>query len=308
MKKWKAITSGALTAALLTAFGVYSTNRLLHIQKKDEEEIIRRERVAKRLNQEEFDALPKEEMTIPSAQNYPIHAYFVQPHDTKKYVVFCHGVTETKWNSIKYMNLFLKRGYNAVIYDHRRHGLSGGDTTSYGHFEKQDLKAIVDEVRHRVGEDAFIGIHGESMGAATLLLYAGSVEDGADFYIADCPYSDFQEQFLYRVKVDTKLNMKWLAPVTDLFLKHRGGFTFKHIAPLAVVDKIYNPVLFIHSKDDDFILPSMTKALFEKKQGEKMLYISEKGAHAQSYNENPTEYEEVIEEFLCTYVHEKEFS
>ena len=46
------------------------------------------------------------------------------------------------------------------------------------------------------------------MGAATLLQYAGLVEDGADFYIADCPFSDFQGQLQHRLKVEFHLP-KW---------------------------------------------------------------------------------------------------
>ncbi|MGQ0453143.1 alpha/beta hydrolase, partial [Bacillus sp. SS-TM] len=97
------------------------------------------------------------------------------------------GETVNKINSVKYANLFLKRGYNVLIYDHRRHGKTGGKTTSYGYYEKHDLKSVVDWLKNRFGTNITLGIHGESMGAATLLQYAGLVEDGADFYIADCP-------------------------------------------------------------------------------------------------------------------------
>ncbi|UZN00481.1 hypothetical protein OL548_13490 [Lysinibacillus sp. MHQ-1] len=47
--------------------------------------------------------------------------------------------------------------------------------------KKNDLDAVVNTVKAMIGEDAILGIHGESMGAATMLLYAGTVEDGADF-------------------------------------------------------------------------------------------------------------------------------
>ncbi|WP_328585719.1 alpha/beta hydrolase [Rossellomorea aquimaris] len=255
-----------------------------------------------RLIEEDYASLPKHEVLIPSPYGYDIHAVFVTPYPHNKYMIFSHGVTENKYNSIKYMNLFIKKGFNAVIYDHRRHGESGGKTTSYGYFEKYDLKAVVDELIHRVGDDLFFGIHGESMGAATLLLYAGSVEDRADFYIADCPFSDFGEQLSYRMSLELKMPAKFLLPLVNRTLKLRQGYTLKDLSPLSVIQNIQKPILFIHSSDDDFILPQMTMDLFNKKQGAKELFLDFKGSHAQSYNDNPEQYEEVIQRFLNEWV------
>ncbi|WP_409251264.1 alpha/beta hydrolase [Bacillus sp. SCS-153A] len=297
MKKWLPAVGGALAAA--AGLGVYLTNQFMYLKKKDEQVILHREISAGRLKLEEYHALPKEEVNIPSPFGYNIKAVFVHPNPGNKYMIFCHGVTENKLNSLKYMNLFLKKGFNAVVYDHRRHGESGGKTSSYGFFEKQDLKAVVDELIERQGDDVFFGIHGESMGAATMLLYAGSVEDRADFYIADCPYSDFGEQLLYRVTKEVKLPVgKVLLPLADLFLKLREGYQLRDISPRSVIENIEKPVLFIHSIPDDYIQASMTQELFDKKTGRKKLFLAVNGLHAQSYNENKEEYEKAIDEFL----------
>ncbi|WP_456274145.1 alpha/beta hydrolase [Bacillus sp. AK031] len=297
MKKWLPAVGGTFAAA--AGLGIYLTNRFMYLKKKDEQVILSREISAGRLNLEEYQALPKEEVSIASPFGYTIKAVFVQPNPGNKYMIFCHGVTENKFNSLKYMNLFLKKGFNAVIYDHRRHGESGGKTSSYGFFEKHDLKAVVDELIKRQGDDLFFGIHGESMGAATMLLYAGSIEDRADFYIADCPYSDFGDQLSYRMTKEVKLPVGGLLlPLADLFLKLREGYTLKDISPRSVVENIQKPVLFIHSIQDDFILSSMTQELFDKKPGSKKLYLAVNGLHAQSYNENKQEYEKAIDDFL----------
>ncbi|WP_019154393.1 alpha/beta hydrolase [Robertmurraya massiliosenegalensis] len=282
--------------------GLYFSNRIMYMKKKDDEFILDREKSAGRLDTNAFEQLPKREILIPSHFGYHLKALVVEPHRTNKYVIFCHGVTENKFNSIKYMNLFLERGFNGIIYDHRRHGESGGKTTSYGYYEKFDLKTIVDWLRLDRGPDLLLGIHGESMGAATMLLYAGMIEDAADFYIADCPFSDFQQQLAYRLKAELRLPAKLLLPVADLFIKMRQRYSLKDVSPIAVIDNIEKPILFIHSKKDDFILPTMTKALYEQKQGPKKLFIAEKGVHAQSLNENKEDYAKVVDEFLEDYV------
>lgn len=286
----------------LTSIGIYFTNRLMYMKKKDENFIITREKEAKRYNPMEFESLPKEEVLISSPFGYNLKTIIVEPHQNNRYVIISHGVTENKINSIKYMNLFLKRGFNAVIYDHRRHGESGGKTTSFGHYEKFDLQAVVNWLKNRKGPDIQIGIHGESMGAATMLLYAGMLEDGADFYIADCPFSDFKEQLAHLLKKNMKLPPKVIIPVSDLILRVRQKYSVKDVSPISVIENIKKPILFIHSQKDDFILPTMSEALYERKTGPKKLYIAANGVHAQSLNENKDDYEKVIDEFLNEYV------
>lgn len=143
-------------------------------------------------------------------------------------------------NSIKYMNLFLDLGWNAVIYDHRRHGASGGKTTSYGYYEKNDLKTVVNWLREKHGEQALIGIHGESMGAVTTLLYAGMDDAEADFYVADCPFATFEDQLIYRLKEDFHLPGAFILPLASLFLRWRDGYRIRDVSPLSVVGKIKN--------------------------------------------------------------------
>lgn len=284
------------------ALAFYFTNRVMYMKKKDEDFIFRREQEAGRFNPETFETLPKQDITIASPFGYSIKAVIVEPHQTNRYIIISHGVTETKINSVKYMNMFLKRGFNAVIYDHRRHGESGGKTTSFGHYEKFDLKAVVDWLKNEKGPDILLGIHGESMGAATMLLYAGLIEDGADFYIADCPFSDFKQQLAYLIRKDFKLLPGMLLPIGDAILRIRDKYSIRNVSPISVIENIKHPVLFIHSRKDDFILPTMTKELFEQKKGPKMLYMAENGRHAQSFNENRADYEQVVDEFLQKYV------
>jgi len=272
------------------------------MKKKDNDFIVNREKEAGRLDPVSYENLTKQEITIPSPYGYDLKAILVEPFDTKKYIIISHGVTENKTSSIKYMNLFLERGFNGIIYDHRSHGESGGKNTSFGYYEKFDLKQIVDWLKREKGKDILLGIHGESMGAATMILYAGGIEDGADFYIADCPFSDFKELLNYVIKQEIKLPGKVFIPIANLFLRARARYSIKDISPISVIDKIKSPMLFIHSKKDDFILPEMTQKLFDKKKGPKKLFFAVNGTHAQSYNENKEAYEKAVDDFLKEYV------
>ncbi|MCQ6273798.1 alpha/beta hydrolase [Bacillus sp. V3B] len=292
----------------LSSFGLYFTNRIMYIKKKDDQSILTREKEAGHFNPNDFDHLTKREITIPSPFGYELKMILVEPHQADHYIIISHGVTENKINSVKYMNLFLERGFNAIIYDHRRHGESGGKTTSYGYYEKFDLKAVVNWLKAEKGPDLLLGIHGESMGAATMLLYAGMVEDGADFYISDSPFSDFKEQLTYLLQTNMKLSPRPLLPVADLFLRMREKYSLRDISPISVIQQIKKPILFIHSKKDIYILPSMTEALYKRKRGPKKLFLAENGAHAQSLNENKESYEAAVDEFLWEFVFKEQKS
>lgn len=301
MKKKFMLASSIATTFLATATalsGFMLTNRLMYIKPKDAAFIYEREVKAKRFDEAWYNGCLKEELSIQSPNDYTVKGIFLKPLATRNTMIICHGVTESKMNSIKYARMYERLGFNTIVYDHRRHGDSGGKTTSYGHYEKFDLQAIVQAVKKIIGEDALLGIHGESMGAATTLLYAGTVEDHASFYISDCAFSDFRELLARIVKNSLSIDFKFAVDITNIFVRMRDGYSFDHVNPKLAVKNIKNPTLFLHSEPDDFIPSSMTEQLFEAKPDAKMLKIFKDGAHAQSFNESPFEYEQVITRFL----------
>lgn len=280
-----------------TAVGIIASNRLMYVKKKDEDLILERETSAKRYDEVWYANVKKEEHWIQSENGYKVHAIFLEPHDTKHYAIICHGVTETKVNSLKYARMFEALGFNSVVYDHRRHGGSGGKTTSFGHFEKMDLKVVVDMLKEHIGPELVFGIHGESMGAATTLLYAGMRDDAA-FYISDCGYSDISEQIRHVMQTTTSMKTPLALKLAGVFMKLREGYHISTVTPREAVKMITKPVLFIHSLPDDFVLPEMSIDMHRLKQGPKALKLFEEGGHAQSFNENPVEYKQTVRNFL----------
>ncbi|MEO4053297.1 alpha/beta fold hydrolase [Solibacillus sp. CAU 1738] len=303
MKRKIMVFSSLATTLLATAvYGIVMTNKLMYIKQKDPKFIVERETKAQRFNLEWYTSCAKEELIIDSPNGYTLKGIFLKPLETNNTIIICHGVTENKMNSIKYARMFERLGYNTFVFDHRRHGDSGGKTTSYGYYEKFDLAAIVETVRGIVGEAAIIGIHGESMGAATTLLYAGSIRDDADFYIADCAFSDFRE-LLYRiVKHSIPIDLRITVHIADIIMRMRDGYSFRSVMPIEAVTNIQKPVLFIHSLEDKFILPSMTVEMYAAKKGPKMLKLFETGEHSQSFNENEAEYEQLVASFLNRFI------
>lgn len=302
-KKWPVIASiaASVTGASIAALGYTLSNKVMYIKRKDQQFIFDREIAANRFKLEWYESVPKEDFLVSSINGYDVSCQMIHSVDSKNTVIIAHGVTETHINSLKYAALFARLGYNIVVYDQRRHGATGGKTTSYGFYEKNDLKAVVEEVRRKIGDDAILGIQGESMGAATALQYGGTSEQLFDFIIADCPFSKFEDQLQHLMVRDTPLRSPYAIKFIDYFVQMRDGYNLKDVSPIDVVQNITKPILFVTSLEDTYIPPKMTEDLYEKHPENSRLVLFEKGAHAKSFNEQPYDYEKEVLKFLVDF-------
>ncbi len=91
-----------------------------------------------RYDETEYNQWQREELTISSPFGYELACAYFPLEGAQKTVILSHGITWSRYGSIKYMPIFRKRGFNILIYDLRNHGLSGGKTTTFGLYEKFD--------------------------------------------------------------------------------------------------------------------------------------------------------------------------
>lgn len=282
----------------LLAAGLYFSNMVRFIPVRKVEETYQIEVDAGVLDPEAFEQLPKEEVRIRSPFGYELYGLYIPVAGSKKTVIIAHGITYTLYGSVKYMNVFRKLGYNALLYDHRRHGRSGGTDTGYGYYEKHDLKAWVDWVIARSGPETLIGTHGESLGAATALQHA-AIDPRVHFVVADCPFASAREIFGERLQKDFHIPAFPLIHVASLINKLRGGWFFGEASPLRAVPRIKAALLFIHGADDDFVPPRHSERLYARATTSlKRLWLAPEAKHAEALFKQPLAYADCVEAFL----------
>jgi fermentation-respiration switch protein FrsA (DUF1100 family) len=220
--------------------------------------------------------------------------------ESENIAILCHGLGMAKYCSFKYAEIFLKLGYKVVIYDHRNHGHSGKALTTMGFYEKYDLKKIVDWCYENYGSDCRIVTHGESMGAATVLLHMG-IDERITCVIADCAYSDLRELLKHQLKQYYHLPC-FLVPIESCLAYLRAGFWFKEVSPVEAVKKTDTPVMFIHGKIDNLVPPYMSKQMYDYRSKNKAIYQVAKARHAESICKNRNDYIYHVEQFLKTYM------
>jgi len=293
---WYTILS--LLLILITACGFYFSGIVIHPRTKSRETTLQIECEKGNMSPEAFEKLPKEEVCINSQYGYELHGYYFPNGNSKKTVIICHGITYTIFGSVKYMDMFMKRGFNVLIYDHRNHGDSGGSNTTFGYYEKYDLKSCTDWIFEKCGGDCTVGLHGESMGAA-IALQNIAIDPRVSFCIADCPFSDLETLLKYRFKVKYRLPSIPAIQITGLFARLRTGMRFKDISPIRDISKVETPVFLIHGREDMYIPTQMSIDMYNSnKKALRKLYLAPGARHAESVAVDREGYDRQVGEFL----------
>ncbi len=251
---------------------------------------------------EDFDEYPKDVLNITCRDGYLIHGTFL-PQEGKKFAIITHGYTYNRCGSVKYANIFYKLGYNVYIYDLRHHGENKRCFCSMGYYESQDITDIIAYFRRNYGEDIIIGLHGESLGAASSIMATGR-DSSIDFLVEDCGFADLDSLTKYLCKrlfhlpgILTHVG-SWISYI------HRG-IRYDRICPLHVLLKNdRTPILFIHGKDDTFIPMEHGMRLYESYRGPKELALFDGADHAESFSSDRDRYRDVVREFLNKQVDE----
>ncbi|MBN2007328.1 MAG: alpha/beta hydrolase [Anaerolineae bacterium] len=283
-----------VTAVLAAAW--HFSNLVLHPDTRSPESVYALEMEKNHFPAELFESWPQEGVTLTSPYGYSLSGMYVPLEGSHKTVLILHGIKANRFSMVKYGVLFRELGFNLLLVDHRNHGLSGGDNTSYGFYEKDDTKVWMDWAFNRC-PDCIVGTQGESMGAAIALQHA-AIDPRVAFVVADCPFAYFKKELAYRLNVEYHLPPFPLLPAAELLIQLRAGFSLGKVSPLDAVASIKAPVLFVHGQEDSFIPPQDSKTLYEAKQGLKQLYLVPGAEHVESLPTDPEGYRQALIKFF----------
>ncbi len=265
-----------------------------------------REVRCRKIDSHKYESWKKEAFRIVSDYGCILSCELIEPPDNIaqdqeiKVAVLCHGLGMAKYESIKYAEIFIMLGFTVVMYDHRNHGKSDKCFTTMGYFEKYDLKKVIDWCYDRFGKKCKIITHGESMGAATVLLHL-EIDKRVSCVIADCAYSDLGVLLRHQLKEYYHLP-RFLIPIESSIAYIRAGFLFKEVSPIKITSRTNTPILFIHGKRDNFVPTYMSKIMYTCKKKNKAIYLVSKAKHAESCCVNREGYQKRVEEFLSKYM------
>jgi uncharacterized protein len=209
-------------------------------------------------------------------------------------LIYLHGVADNRASGAGVIERFQKRGFDVVAYDSRAHGESGGDACTYGYFEKEDLRRVLDSVR-----PGPVVLVGSSLGAATALQLA-AVDERVSAVVAAETFSDLRT-------VVTERAPAFFTPETIAQAIRRaeqhGHFKIDLVSPAASSKSIKAPTLIIHGADDFDTPPDHSRRVFAALTGPKQLILVPGAGHNKSLQGSIwADIERWIDEVLVTHL------
>ena len=243
-----------------------------------------------------YDLLEKETYKFNSFDGYALNVQtLINPEPTKDYVIISHGYTDNRYGALKYAKIYLDLGYNVITYDLRGHGENEPTYCSYTVRERKDLRDLIKDAIGRYPDMEALGLHGESLGAATsiaVLYYQPDI----DFVVSDCSFSEITSVLEGGLR---SMHMPvGLISLAGFFVKLRFGISLNAMRPIDCLKGNKIPVLFIHGEADDLIPPSHSEAMVIATEGYKDFRLIKGAGHAESVLTAPEEYAGYVKEFL----------
>jgi len=185
-------------------------------------------------------------------------------------VVVLHGVSDNRASSVGIADHFLARGFDVIAYDSRAHGESEGDVCTYGFYEKEDLRRVLDRVDTKP-----IVLMGFSLGAA-VALQAAAADRRIAAVMAVSPFSDLRTVGSERAPFFASKGN-----ISDAFklAEDEGKFRADDVSPMAAAAHITAPTLTIHGARDDETPPAHSQRIFAALRGPKRLILVPNGDH-----------------------------
>src|SRR5215467_2347800 len=154
-------------------------------------------------------------------------------------IVYLHGVADNRASSVGLIQRFVPHGLTVVAFDSRGHGDSTGNTCTYGYFERDDLRRILDTVARGP-----IVLVGNSLGAAVALQEAAH-DTRVTAIVAIAPFSDLRTIATERAPfVFTRgaIDRAFALAETD------AHFHVDAVSPVAAARSIVVPALLVHGE------------------------------------------------------------
>lgn len=215
----------------------------------------------------------------------------------------CVIILPGRCESLKYSYYFAppyqKSGCNVLVIDTRAHGKSDGKYNTIGTKESGDLIKWVEflENEHNIKK---IFIHSICVGTSTAItaMTSEGCPDSIKGLVTEGCFVSFRECYRTHMIYEKRP----IFPVLDLVMLLTRKYSHAKLtrqAPIRLVKKLEQPILFIFGEQDVFSLPHKSKKLYAAcNSKQKQIVWFKKGSHSHLRINNTAEYDKSVCDFV----------
>lgn len=237
-----------------------------------------------------------ETVYITTKDNIKLQGWYIKTNNALKgTVILFHGHGSKKSSVLEEAAGFRQMGYNTFLLDFRAHGSSGGNTTTIGYYETEDVKLAYDFIKDK-GEKNIV-LWGISMGAATITKAMNDYPLQPSKVILEMPFASILQAAEGRIKM-MGLPGEPLATFITFWGGTLHGFWAFNMRPSEFAKKLTMPVLLQWGRKDPRVQQVETDAVYNNLPGKKELVIYETAGHESLCEKEHRKWMETVSNFL----------
>jgi uncharacterized protein len=233
--------------------------------------------------------------TITLHHDVDIECWLLKTKYSKGTIILFHGYSGDKSKMLDRANIFIRLGYHVMLVDFMGSGGSGGNQTTIGFKEAEQVKKCFDVIAQK--KKGNIYLFGTSMGAVAIMKAIHDYKIEPDGIILECPFGTMYQTVSARFR-----NMNLPVFPAAGFLVFWGGvingfWAFNH-NPISYASSIKCPTLLMHGAKDETVSKQEIMDIFKKLRCEKKLHIYKNAGHVNYLQHHQTEWTKHVSDFL----------
>jgi len=295
--KRTALVAGALAALLLFGVLPYALAGLVSFRK-----VRYQDRENAGVTPASFQ-VPFEDVAFRAQDGVELKGWWVPAAAGRGTVVLVHGLNRSRLEMVRKVPFVHEQGWNALLFDLRHHGDSGGSACSFGYFERRDVQAAVAYARERA--PGAVVLWGVSLGAAASMLAAAEDPSIAGI-VCDSSFRSLRDTARHHLGLLRSARW-WLAALPAglladeavFWMGRRVGFDPTAVDVEAAAARLSGrPALFVCNSGDRRMPPKIAEALRIAAGEQARLLVVPGDTHGGAYRNGTAAYQTAVIQVL----------